>query len=117
MLEDMLYESEDPDFSVCLAESPLSGGDGDALRAEYRARYARAVAAVSTLRGEPIFEGDPRLEPGVSWIEGAEASVWHDPGGELYVARIEGHANVQVVAGGRPLRREPNAVTVLPPGD
>jgi hypothetical protein len=118
MLEDLLYESEDDEFSICLAEAPLvDPSEREAVCAEYRVRYGRAVAAVRSQRGDPAFEGDPRHEPSLGWIEGCEVSVWPDPAGELYVARVERFDSVSVVAGGRPLRHEPNAPTVLPPGD
>jgi hypothetical protein len=118
MLEDMLYESDDAGFEVRLAEaSGLRPEEWDAVQAEYRERYARAVDAVCSLRGEPIFAGDPATEESLSWLDAGEACVWHDPGGELYVAWSMTSEGAHVLAGGRPLQREPNAITVMPPGD
>lgn len=118
MLEDLLYETEDDDFSVCLAEAPLQDpSEREAVCAEYRVRYSRAVAAVRSQRGDPSYEGAPQDEASLVWIDACEVAVWADRAGDLYVARVEQADSVRVVAGGRPSRHEPNAPTVLPPGD
>jgi hypothetical protein len=87
LLEDLLLSAGDVDAEIHLATAVAQEiEEFVGLREEYEQRYARAVAGVRDLRGNPTFVGSAS-DPGFPSGLGADlVSCWSGPHGMIYLA-------------------------------
>jgi hypothetical protein len=115
LLEDLLYNPAEAGEDLHLAEATsVAVADLAALREEYELRYARAVAAVSELRGEPSFAG-ATTDPGFPLGLGCDqATCWQGPAGVIYVG-LSCKQDGFLLLGGARGRATVRDIATLPP--
>ncbi|MFT3927222.1 MAG: hypothetical protein QM778_32045 [Myxococcales bacterium] len=105
LLEDLLLTADEGGAEIQLAQAVSAENDDFlVLREEYEQRYARAVAGVRELRGEPTFAGSAGEHGFPSGLRGEHASCWVGPHGMIYLALDAGPGSFVLVGGARAAR-------------
>jgi sugar phosphate isomerase/epimerase len=118
LLEELLNETSDDGLEVILvAAASVPPAEREAVDAEYRDRYTRAVRSVAQVRGAPTFSGQPGELGYPEWHRAPWMTTWANATGIVYVALGDLDGGPAIVAGARPHPYERETITLLPPGD